>query len=338
MAGAKRHNVAIAGFGGVGKATAEMLLERRARYRSLYDIDLRIVAVCGSKAGLIDADGLDQAKLQSGALKPGLTGAEFLANAPIDTLIEAGPTDFKTGGPAHLYIRGALSRGRHVIAISKGALVVSGEELRLMAKQNGARLKVSGATAAALPTIDMLHYNLLGCRVTGFEGILNGTTNYILTAMMEENIGFAQALEQAQRAGIAEPDPSFDVGGWDSACKLVIIANFGLGGDIALDDLSVAGIGAIPGEQLAYWRQERLTPRLVAHLAQSGEGWLGGVEVRAYRSTDPFALVSGKNKAIRIQTEEAGEILVAGAASGIRATAAAALKDLEHILAGQACI
>ncbi|MFN3472571.1 MAG: homoserine dehydrogenase [Blastomonas sp.] len=330
----RRYNVAIAGYGGVGKAVAEMLLERRERYRAIYNADIRLIAVCGSKAGLQSLDGLEPAALVGTPLAAGLTGEAFLRASPIDILVEAGPTDFRTGGPGLAYIRDALSQRRHVIAISKGALVVAGAELRELAGGAGVHLKVSGATAAALPTLDLLTFNLLGSEVVQIEGILNGTSNYLLTEMVDHDVSFEDALSRARQAGIAESDPSFDVEGWDTACKLLIIANFGLGANLALAELTVCGINGVTRDQLAEWRKVGKVPRLIGYLGRSGPRWTGGVELRALSADDPLSLVRGKNKAIRILTREMGEILAAGGASDTRATAGAALKDLEHILAG----
>ena len=332
--GLSRCNVAIAGYGGVGKAVAQLLLARRARYAERYGADVRLTAVCGSREGISDVEGLQPGGLGAVALRTGLTGRDFLNDCAVDVLIEAGPTDFRTGGPGLGYMRDALSRGRHVVAVSKGALVVDGRALRAHAERAGVCLKVSGASAAALPTIDLLTINLLGTEVLGIEGILNGTTNYLLTEMIERDLSFAEALLQAQDAGIAEADPSFDVDGWDTACKLLIIANFGLGADLALADLTVGGVAHVTRNELDEWRDSGRTPKLIGHLAHTAQGWTGGVELRTYAPQEPFALVRGKNKAIRVDTAEMGEIFVAGGASDVRATAAAALKDFEHILAG----
>lgn len=174
--------VAIAGFGGVGRATASLLLSRRARYRQVYGVDIRLVAVCRSRAGLSDDRGLGEDQL--GALEDGLSGPAFIEASGADLLIEAGPSDFRTGGPGLGYIRSALSAGRDTIVVSKGALVHSGIALRQLARRSAALLKLSGAAAAALPTIDLVDHSLKGCTVLKVEGILNATTNYLLDAMI----------------------------------------------------------------------------------------------------------------------------------------------------------
>ena len=322
--------IAIAGFGNVGRAVASMLLSRRERYRTLYGADVRLVAVCGSRAGASDGAGLEADRFDS--LEPGLFGPDFIGSSGADILVEAGPSDFRTGGPGLAYIRSALSAGRDAIVISKGALVYDGRALRDLARTSGATLKISGATAAALPTIDLIEHSLLGCQVLRAEGILNATTNYLLDAMTTRGVGLDEALREAQAAGVAERDARNDIEGWDTACKLLILANFGLGLDLSIQTMSVSGIETVTAVEIEAWRAGGLVPKLVGSLTMTEGVASASVAVRAYPQTDPFALVGGKTKAIRIVTDVMGEVLSIAGGAGPEATAAAALKDLEHIL------
>lgn len=325
--------VAIAGFGGVGRATAELLLSRRGRYRRVHDAEVRLVAVCGSRSGLADAEGLEADRLT--ALETGLTGPEFVAASGADIVIEAGPTDFRTGVPGLAYIDAALSAGRDTIVISKGALVHSGPRLRKAAHASGAILRLSGAAAAALPTIDLLQTSLAGSEVLAVEGILNATTNYLLDSMTNRGLTFGAALAEAQAGGFAEADPRTDTEGWDTACKLLLIANFGLGASLTMDDLRVKGLQSVAPGQIEEWRTQGLVPKLVGSLTRDGDTLRAGVGIRAYPLDDPFALVSGKAKAIRVITDAMGETIAISHGAEPLATAAAALKDLDHILAAR---
>lgn len=326
--------VAIAGFGGVGRATANLLLARRSRYRQVHGADLRLVAICGSRSGLADADGLEAGCLD--ALEPGLSGPAFIEASGADILIEAGPSDFRTGGPGLAYLRSALSAGRDAIVISKGALVHSGPELQALARSTGAMLKLSGAAAAALPTIDLIEHSLKGCEVLEIEGILNATTNYLLDAMMNRNLGFDEALARAQAGGFAEADPRNDTEGWDTASKLILIANFGLDAVLTMDDLFVEGIQSVTAHDIEAWRKQGLVPKLVGSLVRGDGATRAAVGIRTYPLCDPLAHVSGKNKAIRITTDAMGKTIAIGSGTEPLATAAAALKDLEHILTARA--
>lgn len=326
--------VAIAGFGGVGRATADLLLSRRERYCQVYGVDVRLVAVCGSRAGLADANGLQANQLD--ALQAGLSGPDFVMASGADVLIEAGPSDFRSGEPGLAYLRTALSAGQDCIVISKGALVHSGRQLRELAQASGAMLKLSGAAAAALPTLDLLNHSLAGCKVFAIEGILNATTNYLLDAMSTQGLGFDAALREAQAGGFAEADPRNDTEGWDTACKLLLLANFGLGADLTMDDLVVEGIQSVTAERIEAWREKGLVPKLVGSLTRADGAIRASVGIKIYPLSDPFAHVSGKNKAIRISSDAMGETLAIGCGVEPIATAAAALKDLEHILMARA--
>ena len=251
-------------------------------------------------------------------------------------LIEAGPSDFRTGGPGLAYIGAALRYGHDTIVISKGALVHSGPVLRDLASASGAMLRLSGAAAAALPTIDLLEQSLKGCEVLSIEGILNATTNYLLDAMSTGRSGFDAALEIAQAAGFAEADPRKDTEGWDTACKLLLIANFGLGTDLRMEDLTVEGIQSVTADRVSDWRNQGLTPKLIGHLTMDGDTARAGVEVRTFPLSHPFATVRGKDKAIRITTDVMGDTIAIGSCTEPLATAAAALKDFEHVLEARA--
>ena len=322
--------VAIAGFGGVGRAVAKLLLARRERYRQVYGVDVRLVAVCGSRAGLAEAEGLRPEQLD--ALAPGLSGPGFIAASGADLLIEAGPSDFRSGGPGLAYLREALAAGRHCVVVSKGALVHSGPQLRQLAHASGAQLKLSGAAAAALPTLDLLQHSLVGCQVLAVEGILNATTNYLLDAMTAHGLELDAALQIAKTQGFVEADPRNDTEGWDTACKLLLLANFGLGANLSMRDVAVEGIHGVTRERIEAWRAKGLIPKLVGSLTREHDILSASVGIKVYPLSDPFAQVRGKNKAIRITSDAMGETVAMGGGQEPFATAAAALKDLEHIL------
>jgi homoserine dehydrogenase len=218
------------------------------------------------------------------------TGPDFILQSGADVVIEAGPSDFRTGGPGYAYIQSALAAKRDVIAISKGALVFDGPGLRALADESGATLKISGATAAALPTIDLLEYNLKGCEVLKVEGILNATTNFLLDTMMQQGSSFDETLASVQAAGFAESDSSYDTQGWDTACKLLILENFGLGASLSIDDLSVEGIENVTTERINQWREQNLVPKLVGVLSRQANGYKASVGIFEHIACRVFAV------------------------------------------------
>ena len=328
----KALNIAITGFGNVGQHIARLLWQRQTAYRERYGINVRLVGVCRSRSGLLGTQGLNESDVLGAEFVPDLSGEAFLQGLQADVLIDAGPSDFETGGMGLVYIRHALNTGMHVIAVSKGALALHGPELLQTATLHGVQVWVSGATAAALPTVDFVQRQLAGCEVLEIEGIFTGTANFILNQMMQEGMGFDAALRQAQEAGIAEADSRFDTEGWDTAAKITIIANTLFGAELNLHSLPRQGITDLQAADMATWQAQGLMPRLIGYVHREQGLVRAGVEVRAVGAQDVFHYVQGKNKAMRVVTAEMGELCVQGGASSPQATAAAALKDLENLL------
>lgn len=329
----KRVNVAICGFGRIGQQIAELLLNRSAYYQQKYQIDARLVGVSNSSSGLIDQEGLQAAKwLDKTQYQAGLTEQKFLEQVQADVIIETGPSDYVTGGRGLFYLDYALTHNMNAIAVSKGALVVEGKKLINLAHQHNKKLFFSGATAAALPTVDLFEYNLAGCQILEIEGVFTGTTNFILNDMLQNECAFAESLEKAQAKGIAEPDSSFDVDGWDTAAKITILANTVLGADVKIQDIPRQGISHVTADHIRDWKKENVIPRLVGFIHIKNQQIQTGAELRLVSANHPFAHLQGSNKCIRVLTQEMGEFVVSGGASAPLATAAAALKDFELML------
>lgn len=336
----KQYNIVMTGFGSVGKQVARLLELRQAYYREEYGADVKLVGAARSTHGVYDAKGLQPSVLEAFAAEKKAAdapfrGSDFIRSCQADVLIETGPSQFETGGPGLIYIRQALEQGMHAIAVSKGALVVDYAGLSALAKQRGVSLKISGATAAALPTIDLLQYNLAGCQIQAVEGVFTGTTNFVLTSMMDEGISCEEAIARAQDLGIAEPDPSFDIDGWDTACKVTILANAAFDAQLKLPDIERSSVREVTREQITQWQQAGKSPKLVGSIRRTPEGIRASVELLAVDTTHPFAAVKGTTKAIRVETDVMGDLLVIGGKSDPVAAAAAALKDLEHIIRQQ---
>ena len=330
----KTLNIAITGFGNVGQHIARLLWQRQTAYRERYGVNVRLVGVCRSRSGLLGTQGLNESDVLGAEFVPDLSGEAFLQGLQADVLIDAGPSDFETGGMGLVYMRHALNTGMHVIAVSKGALALHGPELLHAATAHGVQVWVSGATAAALPTVDFVQRQLAGCEVLEIEGIFTGTANFILNQMVHAGMGFDEALQQAQAAGIAEADSRFDTEGWDTAAKITIIANTLFGTALNVHSLPRQGITDLQAADIAVWQAQGLMPRLIGYVRLDNGQISAGVAVRAVDAQHVFYRVNGKNKAMRVVTAEMGELCVQGGASSPQATAAAALKDLENLLKG----
>jgi homoserine dehydrogenase len=331
----------LAGFGRVGRAFARIVAEKTESVRSRHGICLKLVAVIRARGTAFSRDGLDGAALasdeeaepvRSGRWAAGPPLVELLREAGPGVLVDCTPSSIRTGQPGLGIIHEGLAAGWPVVTAGKGPLVLQYAGLTAEAGRAGVELRYSAATAAALPTLDVGVMSLAGAEILEIEGILNGTSNYVLTRM-EEGLSYKVALEEAQAKGIAEPDPSLDVEGWDTACKLVLIANAVLGTSFGLGDVAVAGIGA-EGERAA--REAAGQGRAVKLLgscrrAAAGAGWTLRVEPAILMPDHPLFGVRGTNKGVTYTTDTMGAVTVSGGKSDPRGAAAALLKDIIHI-------
>jgi homoserine dehydrogenase len=228
------------------------------------------------------------------------------------------------------YVHQALEQGWHVVAAAKGALVRDFKNISARAKSKGLALKFSGATAAALPALDVGLVSLAGVEILKIEGILNGTTNFILTRM-GEGCSYADALREAQVKGIAEPDPSMDVEGWDTACKLLLIANAVAGADLELEDIHVEGISGLSYEFIRRAKDASQAVKLLGKVDRREDGYHAEVVLSCLEKSHPLFSVDGANKAISFFTDTMGAITISGGKSDPRGAAAALLKDIINI-------
>lgn len=330
---ARKLRVAIAGAGGVGMKLALTLLQRRADYLDRFGIDVVLTGICASSAGLADPAGLDAAQLDTRARwQVGLSGLTWLDRVQADVLFEAGPSDYVTGQPGIDYFEGALDRKMHCIAISKGALVCAGARLTAQAAAQGARIYASAAGAAALPVIDFLSYDLAGAGIERVEAVLTGTAAFVLDEMWRNEQSLEGAFATARELGIAEADPTFDLDGFDTAAKLVIIAGIAFGEWLSLADVPRQSVREVTESQLSGWRSSAQKPALVGVIERSGVSLRARVSVQAYDQDHPYSRTSGSAKGMFVSTRELGEYSIIGGSSSPGATVAAALKDLEHLL------
>jgi homoserine dehydrogenase len=230
--------------------------------------------------------------------------------------------------PARSYVREALSLGKSVITANKQLMASRGRELLEAAEQAGADLFFEASVAGGIPVIRTLKESLAGDRVREIVGILNGTTNYILTRMDEEGLSFAEALSEAQRLGFAESDPTEDVEGHDAAAKLAILASVAFNSRVVRSDVHCEGIAQLTQREVTYTREIGFALKLVAHARDLGEE----VEVAVYPALlprgHPLAAVRREFNAVWLRAEAAGELLLYGRGAGGDPTASAVLSDL----------
>ncbi|MFN2201090.1 MAG: homoserine dehydrogenase, partial [Caldilineaceae bacterium] len=251
----------LMGLGNVGRNFLRILDTRQEILRQEYGLSFRLVGVADSSGVAVNPRGYDLAATlnakQSGLPVRRLAGYWphmepgdiFAADFDCDLLLDASPVNLKTGQPGLGAVRMALRQGISVVLANKAPLVLAFPELTRLAKEFGADLAYSATVCGALPVINIGRRDLIAAEFQSVRGIFNSTTNYMLDAMSAGH-SYSEALAEAQARGLAETDPSLDVEGWDTANKLVIIANSILGVAATLDDVSVEGITALSAEEL----------------------------------------------------------------------------------------
>lgn len=325
----------IAGYGTVARELIQLILTNSDRIKEKYNIDIIVTGIVGSKGMLFQKEGINLQKL----LEWGTGSKALWQYSPVlceptfdqDVLIDCTPTNIENGEPGLTYILNAIDSGMDVIAVAKGALVHSFEKIKRQTEKNGTQLKFSGATAAALPTIDIGEYSLAGTTITKIEGILNGTSNFILTSMNEQQNSFEEALKIAQQKGIAEANPALDVKGFDSACKLLLLSNSLLGTNVSLKDMTICGIERLSKFEMQKARERGARIKLMARAVVENDSVVLTVEPCELTPDHPLFHVNGTNKGVLFETEEMGAICCTGGASHPRGAAAAALKDLINL-------
>ena len=332
----------LTGFGHVGRAFFSLLREKAEDLERRYGLALEVMAVARAEGCFHSGAPLEVRHVSRGGepwtqgnpcWREGFRAADVIEGiGPGGCLVECTLSNLETGEPGLTYLSSAFRGGWHAVAASKGALVVGLPALKAQAAASGVRLKFSAATAAALPTLDVGLVSLAGARIEGIQGILNGTSNYILTRMAE-GLDYTEALKEAQDKGIAEPDPAHDVGGWDTASKILLITNVCLDADYVLKDIHVRGIAGLSMEYVQSARREGRAVKLLATAAPGRKGGRWSLDVRPslLEASHPLVHVNGTEKGITFLTDSMGTVTVTGGRSSPRGAAAALLKDIVNI-------
>ncbi len=335
--------VIVCGFGRVGREFARLITEKTDFMRTAYGLEPAIVGVGELAGSLHHPGGLDAIEAADAFereggftshphLKAAWQGLDLIRAARADALIETTPTDIQTGEPAMSHIREALSRGIHVVSANKGPFIRAYRELTRLAREKNVELKISAAAAAALPTIDVAETCLAGAEILAIEGVLNGTTNFILSRMRTNGQSYEEALAEAQTLGIAETDPTLDVEGFDTTNKLALITNVCMDTDLRPEDIPRAGIA---GVSLAEVRSAGAAGKIMRLVGVSKRDESGRVSARVapvLLSPDhPLAGVGGAEKGITYTSDTMDRVTVVGGKSDPRGAAAALLKDLINI-------
>lgn len=339
----KHVRLSLIGFGVVGQGFAELLHTKSKILKQHYGLDVKVVSVANARHGFIYLqDGLHiPALLELVAGKrplntyPGVQHwpdvLEGLRATGGDVLAEATGTNLRDAEPGLSHIRTALTQGMHVITANKGPGALAARELLTLARDHNVQLRMESTVMAGTPVLSTIQEGMAGAKVRAIRGILNGTTNYILSAMASGR-DYAEVLAEAQAQGYAEADPSADVDGYDAVAKTLILAALVFGHTLKPEQVNRRGITGVTREQIRRAQQEEKRIKLVASLhavADISESPLqASVEPIELPLSDPLARVDGVLNAITFQTDTLSEVTVIGPGAGRLQTGQGLLSDL----------
>ena len=316
--------VGMIGIGTVGSGTFRVLARNQAEIAGRAGRGIKLVMVCArSLARAMRVVGRDAA----------LTNDPMLVatHPDVDVVVEvAGGTS-----PAREWVLAAIRAGKHVVTANKALLATHGNEIFAAARQHGVTVAYEGAVAVSIPIIKALREGLTANRIEWVAGIINGTTNFILSKMREEGLGFAEALAQAQALGYAEADPTFDIEGIDAAHKITLLAANAFGMPVRFADAQVEGITRLQGLDVACAEQLGYRIKLLGVARRRKEGDADGVELRVQPALVPathlLAQVNGSMNAVMVKGDAAGVTMFYGAGAGSEQTASAVIADLVDV-------
>ncbi|MEH1911037.1 homoserine dehydrogenase [Nostoc sp.] len=312
----------ILGLGTVGTGTVQLLQDKAGRHPLLQEIEIYRVGVRS----------LDKPRAVELSTEVLTTDLEAIVNDPaVDIVVEV------MGGlePARSLILKALSNGKHVVTANKAAIARFGAEIFTAANQAGVYVMIEASVGGGIPVIQPLKQSLSVNRIHTITGIVNGTTNYILTRMQTEGSNFSDVLADAQRLGYAEADPTADVDGLDAGDKIAILASLGFGGRINLQDVYTEGIRQVSKTDIAYAEKLGFVIKLLAIAKRDTRSSLLSVRVHPtlVPKAHPLASINGVYNAILVEGEPIGQVMFFGPGAGAGATASAVTSDILNLVA-----
>lgn len=313
----------ILGYGFLGKALVKRLLNRPIK-------ELTIVGIANSKGYLYKRDGLQLEKIKESledneGFERGLA-TELLTKEYIDLLIELTPTNISTGEPGITHIKTALKGEIDVVTANKGPVLLALNELKRIADEKNVVFKYEGTVGGGIPIFSLVNKCLQGDDIISIRGILNGTTNYILTRMHFEGLTFELALREAIMLGIAERNPTLDVEGIDTAVKILILANSIMNLNRNLSDVKIIGVTKVTPEAISTAKENGMTIKLIGSI-EDGEL---SVEPRLIRLNHPLC-VHGTLNAINIKSNVLKTLTLIGEGAG-ESTVASLLNDIYDVI------
>ena len=322
--------IGLVGTGTVGGGCIDIIHNHKEDFKRHYGVDLELVRVCSLDKSEAEAHGVGD-----------LFTSDFndiIGDPDIDLVIELiGGT-----GVAHAIVAGALQAGKHVVTANKALMATAGEEIFRLADEAGVEIAFEASVGGGIPIIDPMKHSLISNEISSVLGIVNGTTNYMLTRMDEDGMAYDQVLAEAQAKGFAEADPTADVDGFDAAAKIAILASIAFNSRVVLSDVSTEGIRNVQPIDLKTARDMGYAVKLLA----IGHRLPEGIDVRVHPTMIPrthqMAHVNGVYNAIYVTGDAVGETMFFGEGAGAGPAASAVMGDVlevaRHITMGIAPI
>jgi homoserine dehydrogenase len=327
------------GFGTVGQGLAELLIRKKELLWNSYGLDFQVVGIADKIKGCVtNPEGINLSdaleKVGGGGNLSDLPGAGFdgdaldmIGKVEADVMLEATYTDIETGEPATSHIRKAMECGMHIVTTNKGPVALHHKELKELAQENKVRFLFEGTVMSGTPLINFIRENLAGCDIQEIKGILNGTTNYILTRM-EEGLSYEEALQKAQELGYAEAVPDADVLGWDALAKVTILAKYVFEAEAKPFDYPCKGITDITGASITEAKARDKRFKLIGKVWREGTIVKASVAPEEIDLAHPLASIMGATNAVTFTTDALGDVTVVGPGAGKEATGYSMLVDL----------
>ncbi|NHZ84525.1 MAG: homoserine dehydrogenase [Planctomycetia bacterium] len=340
--------IALIGFGTVGQGLCEILLTKKECLKSKYGFEASIVAISDVQKGAVYCkDGLDiqqclnlvkssknldeyNCKNNICNCEKGWDSIHTIKETNADVICELAYTDVNTGEPAISHCKMAFASKKHIVTSNKGPAALQYSEMKKLAEQNSVKFMIEGTVMSGTPVLNLADGPLAGCEITAIKGILNGTTNYMLSEM-ENGMTYDDVLTKAQELGYAEADPTGDVEGFDAMAKVIILSNVVMNANINSDDVIRQGITNITPKMIVEAKKENARWKLVSSIKKTSSGVNVSVKPEKLPLTHPLANIMGATNALTFTTDLLGDVTIIGAGAGKIETGYSILTDILEI-------
>lgn len=327
-------DIGVIGFGGVAKAFIKLVNDKKENLNKI-GLNINIKYIIRKSGGVYNKNGLDLDKLINSDFNLSIFDFResidinyIIMNKDVDTIVELTNTNIKDGEPGLTHMMIALNNNINVVTGNKGPILLKYKELKEIADKNKLNLEIGCTTGGALPSINAGIYDVAGSEILEIQGILNGTSNYILTEMYEKNLSYEDVLKKAITSGIAESNYKLDVEGFDTACKILILANVLMNSNLSIKDLKIEGIDNIDIDFINEEKAKQNKIKLIGKVYKENNDIKAYVRPEVIEKNHPLYFVDEKNKGVLYKTDTLGDISIIGGASGTRNAAASILRDI----------